>query len=509
MIRIKYLPKKDENEISVEVCDHRFGAEMTFSHQTDSRLLSSIYAAELYGFKNNVRLGAFISNVVNQNNSGIEGVESTGLMKHDIYFGTDVWKNPVTENVERIPDYYSTVWTESGASFFNVTEGESKVTRFPNHGQQMFDLSGGVYGYDFGSNLSGESNIEELSGVYEKQQELIDLLGKNSSSGSYRNGVRNAVDLMPLYFLGVRNSAENHSGNSDTFYGSGLGNNTSGVQDVRQFFKSYPSSTRWWDSFTHAGEERAYMDSYLKTEIEKTIVNKGWYRDFCHWHSMRSISSLLDLDEFLQLVNEAFGDSFVWTCSNGEALEYMFLREITEAVVAKRMSNGSVLVLIDVVDKWKGFVDLNGVKNDLDLSKLNVPLSVRVDLSGTELSGKSVKSDFGKIRSLGNDVYIVEVPFDFKEDFKSVYLSEGMGFVYNESIPQAEISRSLNVLTLVSEMECKSVLFKGVSGVEDYDFEPVERVSEFKREHFFELEDGFDYKVGLISEFGKSNLISI
>ena len=505
--KVKFLPKKDI-DIPIEVCDHRFGAEMTFSHQTDSRLVTSIYAAELYGFKNNIRLGNFITNVLGQNNSGIKDVENTGVIKHDIYFSTDSWLNPNTGVVEYIPDYYNLVWSSAGASFFNVIEGDVKISKFPNHGQQLFDLSNGVYGYDFSSNVSGSSNLAELKGVSDKQQEIINTLGKTTCAGSYRNGVRNAADLMPAYFLGMRNSAENHTGNSDTYYGSDLGNNTLGVTDVRQFFKNYPSSTRWWDTFTHGSVDKTVISEYVVSEIQKTILNKGWYRDFCHWHSLRNLDVLPELDEFLQLVNTAFGNSFVWTCSNGEALEYMFLRESVDKVLAKRIEGGKIFVLIDVIDSFKNVIDINGIDNTLHLKQLHTPLSVKIDLSNTNLSGKNVKSSFGKIRSLGNDVYIIQIPFNFKEDFKGVVLSEGNNGVFNEDIPIVQKDISNNNMKIYTDIPTKAVLFRATQGSAEYDFLPIARSNDFLGVHSFDYDSNYDYKIGVISEFGKTNLIN-
>ncbi|GAK96834.1 hypothetical protein JCM19294_1143 [Nonlabens tegetincola] len=125
-MKVKFFPRSEN--IPCEVCNHRNGAVMTFSSQTDARYQSSIYAGELYAFKNNIRIGAFVTNLLSgQYNNDLAITEQTGVYRHDVYFATDTWKNPNTGVIERIPDHFDTVWSSAGEEFFNVTAGDPKL----------------------------------------------------------------------------------------------------------------------------------------------------------------------------------------------------------------------------------------------------------------------------------------------------------------------------------------------------------------------------------------------
>ena len=508
---VKFWPKN--TGIPVEICNHRFGAKATFSHQTDSRFESSIFAVEMFGFKNNVRLGAFITNLLGQYVGGITQAEKTGLMRHDVYHGTDFWKNPITGVVELIPDYYATVWTSLGASAFqNAIAGQVKVTKTPNHGQQMFDITNGAYGHDYINGVSGASNHSELIGVVENQRSwLKGLTGREISCGSYRNGAQGGyLEHIPLW-LAVRNSVPSPSipgvaGN--TFYGFSKGGSLLGlpVGSVmsRQTFITFPSTFRWWDSWNGSGYTKTQATNHFTTQLNLTIANGGWYKDFCHWHSARNEGNLESVDEFLQIFRTIVGSEFVHTCSKGEAVEYLFIRDITSRVIAKEIGS-SVVLIADVVDKFKGSFTA-GIANGLKLECLNTPLSVKVDLSDTSLSGKILKSNYGKLRSLGSDLYIVEIPFSKKEEgFMSIVIEEGSDGIYNENVPTATLNVNSSTITVNANMKTKAVLFGVTTGGNYIDNLPKERSNEFMTTHVFTKTDGFDYKIGLISEFGHSN----
>ncbi len=494
--------------IPVTVCNHRMGAVATFSHQTDSRFVSSIYAAELYGFRNNIRLGNYVNNTLGLNNEGIGRTEATGLMRHDIYFGTDKWANPDTGIIENIPDHYLSEWSAAGQKYFNAQIGDPKATRYPTCGKQMYDLTSGQLGFDTSAGTMGASSLKEFTDLVTYMQKLIiDNCGREASCGSYRNGVQGESSIMYGSFLGVRNSSYGDviaNKNADTRYGGNLGTKID-ARSLRQFFISFPSSSRWWDYVDNIGATQQQADAYVIAQWIKCIVENGWYRDFCHWHSARDKNSLYKIDYFLNMIRTNASGSFFWSCSNGEALEYMFARELCNTVVACE-SNGNVFIIVDILDKFKGQFE-QGFPLDTPVRQLNTPLSVEVDLSATSLAGKNVVSSFRKIRSLGNNKYVVEVPIFGREGLSSVKLMEGAGGVYNEALPQGEKVITGNKLTITTDQPTKCALFAVNSGGFDYDSSEYARSNTFSTIHEFDIQSGKDYRAGIINDFYQSALI--
>lgn len=497
------------NSIPVVKCNHRFGAVMTFSFQTDSRFENSIYAGELYGFKNNTRLGAFVTNLLDQYVKDIDITEKTGLMRHDIYFGTDYWKNPVNGNIEVIPDYYATTWTSSGATYFNVTPGTSKAARTPDHGQPMFDLSGGELGYDFVNSVMGANQLQEVKGVEEVQQNwLLSVVGRIPSTGSYRNGRNTGAYTHLMNWSGFRNSVPSPTilaNRSNTQYGSNLGYPVAVTN--RNTFINYPNSSRWWDSIYGEGIPEVDATQHLVDELNNTLANSGWYRDFCHWHSARANNTLPALDQFLGIFRDTVGSNFVWTCSNGEAIEYLFVREICSRITATEKDN-TVIIVCQIDDQFK-FLSTSGLSQKLNYIGINTPLSVEIDLTGTYLAGKNVKSSYGKIRGLGSNKYIVQIPFKHREGFISVNLFEASGGLFTETIPTATTNISSGKLTITTNIPTKCVLFSVSDGGSEYDSLPEARSNAFSTSHVFGIGTGKDYRAGIISEFGQADLITI
>lgn len=514
----KFYPSQSDT-LPVEVCNHRHGATATFSHQTDTRVLSSIYLGEMLGFKHNVRLGAFASLLVtsgSNTNSGIADAEATGLMRHDVYFATDQWRNPTTGVIGIIPDYTATAWTSAGVSAFPETAvlGAAKPIRTPNHGQQMYDATDGRLGYDLITGTMGESDLFELYAIVNAEQNyFLSQLKRLVSAASYRNGRdESAIPMLP-FWLGNRNSNPSpipSSGTANTFYGYDLDGNPLGEgadMNIRQFFASYPSSYRWWDSWHSGGNSKVAATSYYTSNLAATILNGGWYRDFAHWHTVQSSGEMNEMDAFLQTFRDTVDTDFVWTCSNGEALEYMMLRTMCSRVIAKENEQG-VYVLCDVSDPFKGG-NIDGISTTLPIDSINIPLSVKVDLTDTTLSGKSIKASYGKLISLGSDVYIVQVPYSKFDGFKTVQLSEGEANYYNTAIPTATVGIVGTTMTVTADMPVRAVLFSVATGGSEYDSVLDGRSNDLALEHTFDVLGGRDYLVGIISEFGLTYLETV
>lgn len=511
-MKVKFWPS--ESIIPVEVCNHRFDADLTVSFQTDTREASSAHAVEAFGFKNSFRLGCFVSNIHGQT-FGAKDCEDTGLVRNDIYFATDYWKNPITGAIELIPDYYSAVWSSAGATFFNVTVGAAKATRFPNHGQQLFDISSGDLGYDLINGVEGANGSLELYGLYDYQNEWFQKeFGRNNSSISFRNGQSGSANQLLKKVLSARNSGAGDvytSNASETYYGGTLGFRSSTLLDLRDYFKSYRLSTRWWDYWNTyiPGVSEAFANSYLIQELNETSENAGWFKDFAHWHNAEGNDTLESLDNFLSLIKSTLSTKRVHTCSNGEAIEYMFLRQCVQRITAKE-KNQRILILTDVINIFEG-EEFAGIPKDVFFSQLNTPLTIKIDLTGTHLEGKNIATSFLKPISLGSNQYLVEIPFKSDQSgFGSLIISENSVADYR-TLVQPSVSKSVtgNVAIVTSNQRCKYVLFEAPSGFGLKDVVVKSRFQDYQFTHSITFDITKENWVGVISESGQSNLIKL
>ncbi len=411
-------------------CDHRYGAIASWSQCTDVLVPDSRYKGELYGFKYNLALTVFDSPFSVSTRTDKYQCAQTGRMNWGVYFQTDRWAKPDdyaypsgyryydTSSYPLIPDYYLTEWTEVGKHYYpKVVVGEKKDFRYPNHGQQLYDISDGKYGYDYVSGKEGEVDI--LSGIVNLHREWVkNIAGHYPSCVSYRQGELGAKYGMKKWFLAGRNSNFGIKGRSITAYGYSV---------LSQKYLGYPdnynmthntticqaSSTRWWDSWndrigTPPYASRAEVTSYARTIIQNTIDNGGWYNDFTHWH----YTTEDDLGVFFKSQRETIESQNVYSGSYGEIMQHYFLRSSVKRIDTSWIGSACTIE-----------VTPNDSLDELPLFAFSIPLSVQVDLSGTSLSGKDISSpESPGIRKLGYDLYAVDIPFDQISGFQAVTL---------------------------------------------------------------------------------------
>ncbi|MBN2210241.1 MAG: hypothetical protein JW709_02490 [Sedimentisphaerales bacterium] len=399
-------------------CDHRFGAQASWSQETDTAAVNSFYYAEACAFKFNLALTVF-DNPFFQKSGHIplpqrREANETGRIGFQVYFSSDRWQNPkVPENEPNpakkfpvIPDYYSDKWTKAGvAAGFKVQVGRQKPKRFPNHGQQLYDISDGKYGFDVDHNQPGETDV--LTGLINYQRSWnLELYGEMPSAGAYRNGQTASSYAMPKFFLGLRNS----DATGDVCYGKSteregfLGNNCNDVIiPPRMCLK--PGATR-------AGDMDASRDEVLRhcgDLLRQAIAANGWYNDFIHWHTNPRYHTTLH--DFYQSQREIMAGHDVVTLDYGSAVEYKTLRDM--ATIKSECLNNGIQIQVTYRDPY----------GMLPLETIDIPLSIKVDLSQSPLRGKDISSPESLgIRKLGNDLFVVEVPFHQCEETFNVNL---------------------------------------------------------------------------------------
>jgi len=494
-----------KSTITATVKTHRYGASATISQDSDKLYVGKRYFVELFGFKNNIKPNIFYT-VFGSDTTDVKSAYASGRLGFGIYQQTDRWYDASYSGSDPylqypvIPDYYETAWTQAGVDAFGVTLGAAKTSRTPNHGQELFDVSGGVYGYDIATESYGTNNGLELSTLIEYEiNELEKILGHKVTIISYRNGQnQGSHELLPFISYG-RDSGFSTSGNSDIEY-RGFS---------RYGFLNKNSSTRWWDMWNYYGFTEAQASAYSTQEIGKAISNNGWFNDFIHWHNCYDADDMDAINRYYAVINAAIGSDFVYRASNNEAANYAFYRDMVSRISAFE-EDSKVYIVIQKKDNYKG-TDTDGIDNDLPLGGMATPVSVEIDLSATSLAGKNIITNTTGIRSLGSDVYIVDIPFgNAKEGFQRCILEEGTADYYDFTLPViSSDSVSSEVLTVVTDKPTNMVLFAATRGADVSTAVMLLRDNTMETTHTVNLstaDQGKDIYIGVVTREGQSIL---
>jgi len=133
---------------------------------------------------------------------------------------------------------------------------------------------------------------------------------------------------------------------------------------------------------------------------------------------------------------------------------------------------------------------------------------VKVDLSGTSFSGKSITtSNGGKIRSVGGDVYYISIDLNFTQTSASFNISEGTANYINLNKPV--VSRTGNDIT--SDQQIKITLFSKLK-TDTYELSVIVEERQLTPNTSFTLATTLDtvnrdYYLGFINEEGVSGTL--
>lgn len=532
-IKGKWFPVSDLVG-GVILADHRYGAEASVSFATDYYFDKSMYWGEMLSFKNNLKATCFINSDTSFWKSQVPDIEKTGKISHDIYFMTDKWVNPVTGVYEVIPDYYSATWTSAGAAIFaNAVSGQPKpttdggggavtATRYPNHGQQMYDVSNGDFGYDTVNSTIGQSNISETMLLDEYIRIPMEInLGRKVPCISYRNGITNASKILIGKYLGGRNSAGRLSGSALTSYGfrqsdgTKLGNffysdaqilanpdlgfvpnHHINRQNTIQYEACLTANGEGGDSYATAQTTfLAYLTSLINgngTTIPNLFISGGWFQEFTHWHNMNQSTGWAgtkgDLrakyEEYISTLSSLLQGHTVNRSGYGEIVSYHYQR--------------------DRVKRIDTYIRDNTVRfalrfDDIDTSMFISPLSIVVDFTGTVMEGKNFKRGKGcsSIRSLGNNVFVVDI------DKSGEIEVDIVGEYNNLTPPVTSHSYTSNVLTITADKPVRCVVY----GLDTDSWIELHRDNNLSTEKSITIQNAV--AVGIVDEYGESKLITI
>ncbi len=491
------------NTLGVTVCPVFNGHKAVVSCNTDRLKDGKYAAAEMAAFKHNVQATAFLNpeGVNSGENVGygqtLRNVGDTGRISFGLYYRTDRWVNPSTGESEPIPDYGLTAWTAAGAAAFSeAVAGQAKPVRYPNHGQQMFDESGGALGYDAATETYGASGASETLEHTARQLAYFETIaGLRLSTASYANGRIEAGLLNLPYLLGIRNSAY-------SFQGAGL---VSYAGLSRMDLMSRASTTRAWDA-ANAGQfaDQAAALAYMRTQVAAAISSGGWFSDFMHWHSLYDSSDVEFFDPYFAAIDEEIGAADVWRAGNNEATEYYVLRESIEKV-GSFVDGAAVRIAYRFKDGFPGSTD--GIPNALAAERIATPISLQIDLTGTPLAGQDIACDQARsIRKLGSDQWIVNVlPAHFADGYFGATLRAGGGPYYSAARPA--LSHSSGLVT--SDMPVKFLVWRKPSTSSISALELVKRGDDWRTSYPVPVEAGYDYYVGAITPSRVSSVLEI
>lgn len=500
------------NKLSASITPIFNGHSAIVSTNTD-RLIDGKYAlAEMNAFKYNVQctsyLHSFGDTTAGENvNYGetIKAVHNTGRISFGLYWRSDMWVNQLSGLQQAIPDYNATVWSATGAATFkNAVQGATKQARYPNHGQQLFDISKGDYGYDMANRVMGASNLSETYLHTDMQLDHIkEISGLEITSASYTNGAQGGWNVLMPKFFGVRNSVHTAAGNIGNIKYSGL---------IRSEMMMEASTTRTWDAARTAGQfldDQPASVAYTKTEIARAIAQNGWFSDFMHWHSVYDTLDTVFFDPFMKMIDDSINNADVWRAGNTEVNEYYVLANSIDKIGSYVHSN-KAFVFIRFKDLFAE-TNTNGISDAIDPTKISTPISIQIDLTGTTLAGKSIASAQAMIvRSLGSNKWIVNVsPVNtFKDGYMTFVLEEALNNDQLYSSVRPDLVRSGN--TIAANQKCKFVVWRKAINAEDKVIEAVHRTTEFLDSLIYPFDTvNYKYFIGAITRSRVSSLISI
>ena len=476
-MRVKFLPKKS---IEVEICDIYEDRDALIVQHTDTFQSNTGFNVEALGFKFGIKPTAFHW-PYSALQEGLTDIYKTGVVKFGVYVPTDRFRTGSRSGY--LPDYTSDTITQAGVDYYgdHLTIGQVKPYR-PNQGQDLYNISNGNVGYDVINGVAGgDGNMGFINEMNYIDDWFYNLFGRLPSVGSDRQGVIGSKEIYMPHYLGIRSTSPN--------------NNVDYYDIDRLEFIHRKISSRWEFAFMNDdfdGYNNALIDS-----VNKAFTEKGLFNDFVHWHRALSYGNIHWLHDLYELIHTTVDDRNAWYCGYDEAVEYYWNRKMTKRVRGSFI-NGKLHLVADFEDEYKDDI-ISGIAKKLDTRRIHQPLSVKIDLSGTEFDGKDIKG--AKIISLGYNQYIIDIPFNKTAmGFNSVILENTLTPEYKDFTKPTIVSNEGGLVT--TNIPTKAVIF---SGNFNETMSSVDRSNEFSLVHDF---SGKSYEyIGIISDTGISSLI--
>lgn len=349
-MEVIFFPRNDYPN-NIEICNHRLGRVMTYTEQTDGYNI-------IYQGQNTFRLFMNLAKVRNIKVGCFLGLsvpinDFDGLLKQD-YVDGKLWLDAYSYTTELAP----------------------KITT----GQPITE--------------------EEWDNAYTTTllPNFYNFLKKKPVALSYSYGNATFADYVIPKLLCARNSGRNQ----DTDYGVGFGNPSNLPYSITRY-KSKQSSTRWYDAAKENNDNFAEQLAIQSDLIDTTLQNGGWLNNFTHWHNYWQNGDEEWAEPYLNLLQSKNANNQIYFAGYGEAVAYLVYRQIvTKAVMYSPNSNPNTQLVIRLETD-------NTLSIDTDL--LQVPISIKFSTVGTPLENHNIKCDARNLIGLGNNEYIIEIPF--------------------------------------------------------------------------------------------------
>lgn len=484
-MKVKFLPKKD---IEVEVCEIYEDRDAVIIQHTDTLLENTAYNVEALGFKYGIKPTAYhwpYGGIQNE----LTDINNTGIIKFGVYIPTDRYRG--LSNAGVLPDYTNnTITTQFSADYYGKNIGDPKPARV-QQGQDLFDYTNGIKGYDVVNGFSGtDGNMDFI-----REMEYIDNwynqnFNRLPSTGADRQGVIGSKEIYMPHYIGIRkttpdNSLENHEYNDIDRLG----------------FIHKDITSRWENGFAKPNMNEE--NDLLVLSINRAFEVKGMFNDFVHWHrAITHADDIYKLHDLYELIHNTVNGRNAWYTGYSEAVEYYWFKKMVKRVRASFI-NDKLYLIADFDDEFFN-QQIAGIDKKLLYNRMKQPLSVKIDLTGTIFENQDIISNNGGIISLGNNEYIIDIPFIIAENgFKQVVISETTGPKYKNFNNPNVLNFSNGMIT--TDQPCRAVLFENT-------FNETMTVSSRKLElnitHSFELDSNSKY-IGLITEYGQSILYDL
>jgi hypothetical protein len=499
--------------------NHRFGAVATVSECTDIYSLTTRYAFEALFFKYNFGFTMFSSPWffagTTSNSISVPDLlqmEATGRGIVENYHQTSLMKirTDPSDVFRQIPDYFRTAYSNRWAHYFSgATDGAAKSASTPHHGQQLYDISNGVYGRDATLGLGSNNGLELIDLIQYEQEWCETFKAKRCVAMSYNGGFSQGYEIKKGYYLVGRNS----SNDSDTRYGTskqpgnaqlGLGSQDTsleGFMNCGLSIRDVPLGA----TFTTA-----------QTRMDEAIDNNGWYRHFVHW---QNVGTPANFDGYLSALVTTISTDFVRRCGFGEAAAYLRVRD---AFVSGELTDNTTTMTLQVTIALP-----TGLT---DASLLIEPISIAIDLTGTSFDGSDIAASgtgFVGIREKSANNFAIDIDFSDGVLTKTITLTETVSpDYYDFTVPTVTVTNpSGNVIRVVTDIPTRVALFSTAAAAAIYatGTRLINRSNTLATQHDFDLDDpavrnyvqttvsaatllAGDIYAGAISEVGQSNL---
>lgn len=483
---VKVLPKGVKE---LPVSFHKYGANATWSQCTDTFIpQDNAVDAEINAFKYNLQLTALVAPLTDDSyRKQMQEAHATGRIDFGLYFLTWAWENPVTKELTHLPSWRGTVFTQEEADLDIIPQSMVGQTREANYytiGTRLFELSNGKYGYDDENGIMGE--IDVVTGSVIKQLDWFKtVFGYYPTYSSYSYTRRVLDDLLIPRVVATRGAVTYGDPSSYDF------GRSEGV--YRSMLSTFDADVR----------NRGISEALTRSEdkLNSVISGGGWFTDFSHWHWAKLSEPLDEWEQFFSQQRTIMSDNNIVTLGFGEAVEYMYLRNMVKRVRLSKSEN-EYIVIVETKDE-----------SEVPLPKSNIrtTLSIELDLIGTDLEGKEINSSH-EIQKLSDSKFIVEVPYSKSDGFSAIRLKETNNPKYMDfSLPEITASAfSGDVLSITTDRPTNAVVFAIPSGGRLYEAEVLKRSNKMIKEHNIDIGDttGKDIYIGVITKEKQSVLSS-